>query len=132
MSNPRRANGHRRDQVTRKVLAEETHCALCGEWVDKTLRLLPGHHSPRCTNPECSGCKPHPKSPTVDEIVPVSLGGSPVDRANCRLAHRDCNIKRGNGKRGKRRTRGPLSTPRRWVLTPGGHPSPQRDSPLSA
>jgi 5-methylcytosine-specific restriction endonuclease McrA len=68
--NPRVANGHRRRQVRAQVLAEETHCWLCGEPVDKTLPAgLPG-------------------SPEVDEIVPVSLGGSPYDRSNCRLAHR--------------------------------------------
>lgn len=70
MSNPRRANGHRRNQVRRRVLAEETHCWLCGGEVDKTLP------------PFQAG------SPEVDEIVPVSLGGDPFARANCRLAHR--------------------------------------------
>lgn len=33
----------------------------------------------------------------VDEIVPVSLGGNPLDRSNVRLAHRECNRRRGNG-----------------------------------
>ena len=70
MSNPRRANGHRRDQVRRRVLAEEDTCWLCGELVDKTLP------------PYLNG------SPEVDEIIPVSLGGDPLARANCRLAHR--------------------------------------------
>ena len=79
--NPRRANGHRRDQVRRRVLREETDCWLCGLPVDKTLKT------------------PHPGSPEVDEVIPVSLGGSPVDRANCRLSHRLCNVRRGNGTR---------------------------------
>ena len=69
-SNPRRANGHRRNQVRAQVLREEDDCWLCGEPVDKTLKT------------------PHPGSPEVDEIVPVSLGGDPFARANCRLAHR--------------------------------------------
>ena len=69
-TNPRRANGHRRDQVRRRVLAEENICGICGQPVDKTLKT------------------PHPGSPEVDEIVPVSLGGDPFARANCRLAHR--------------------------------------------
>ena len=30
MGNPRQANGHRRRQVRAAVLAEETHCAICG------------------------------------------------------------------------------------------------------
>ena len=59
-SNPRRTNGHRRDQVRRRVLAEEELCWLCGKLVDKSLKT------------------PHPGSPEVDEIVPVSLGGGQV------------------------------------------------------
>jgi hypothetical protein len=70
VSNPRRANGHRRDQVRRRVLAEEDICWLCEKPVDKTLKT------------------PHPGSPEVDEVVPVSFGGDPFARANCRLAHR--------------------------------------------
>jgi 5-methylcytosine-specific restriction endonuclease McrA len=69
-ANPRRANGYRRDQVRARVLREETDCWLCGQPVDKTLKT------------------PDPGSPEVDEIVPVSLGGDPLARANCRLAHR--------------------------------------------
>ena len=30
MGNPRQSNGHRRRQVRAAVLAEETHCAICG------------------------------------------------------------------------------------------------------
>ena len=70
MGNPRRANGHRRDKVRARVLREEDDCWLCGKPVDKTL------------GPYLDG------SPEVDEIVPVSLGGDPFARANCRLAHR--------------------------------------------
>lgn len=81
MPDIRSANGHRRRQVRARVLAEETDCHLCGQPVDKTLpRWLPG-------------------SPEVDEIIPVSLGGSPTDRANCRLSHRLCNVRKGNGTR---------------------------------
>ena len=32
----------------------------------------------------------------VDEIVPVSKGGSPIDRSNVAPAHRICNERRGN------------------------------------
>lgn len=95
--NPRRSNGHRRDQVRRRVLREEDTCWICGEPVDKTL--------------------PHgqPGSPEVDEVVPVSLGGSPFDRNNCRLSHRLCNVRRGNGTKGKaRRKLAALTTTRRW------------------
>lgn len=33
----------------------------------------------------------HPCQGTVDELVPVSRGGSPYDPANCVAAHRCCN-----------------------------------------
>ena len=98
-TNPRRANGHRRDQVRARVLREEDTCWICGQPVDKALPpLLPG-------------------SPEVDEVVPVSLGGSPIDRANCRLAHRLCNVRRGNGTRKRPRLDGFKST-RTWGETP--------------
>lgn len=95
-ANPRRANGHRRDQVRARVLAEEDSCWICGLPVDKELRT------------------PHPGSPEVDEIVPVSLGGSPIERSNCRLAHRLCNSRRGNGTRRLKPKPEPLATTRRW------------------
>lgn len=83
-SNPRRTNGHRRNKVRAQVLAEETMCWLCGGVVDKSLP--PGH----------------PWAPEVDEVIPVSRGGSPYDRSNCRLAHRIHNQQRGNGQRPQR------------------------------
>lgn len=78
MANPRNANGHRRRQIRRRVLAAYTHCALCGLPVDKTL--------------------PHtdPGAPEVDEITPVSLGGDPLAWSNVQLAHRICNQRKSN------------------------------------
>ena len=113
MSNPRRANGHRRNQVRRRVLAEESECWLCGGHVDKTLGMIAGQHGKRCVNPDCPGCVPHPMSATVDEVVPVAMGGDPLARANCRLAHRACNIKRGDGTRTVIHVK-PFETSRRW------------------
>lgn len=83
MNNPRNANGHRRRKLRAQVLAEEDTCAICGEWVDKDL--------------------PHgqPGSAEVDEIIPISRGGSPYQRDNCRLTHRRCNRQRGNGMRAR-------------------------------
>jgi len=95
--NPRRSNGSLRNKVTTRVKREEHICWLCGRAVDKTLGMTPGAHGKRCTNPECTGCVPHPMRAEVDEIKPVSKGGSPFDRANCRLSHRLCNQKRSNG-----------------------------------
>lgn len=77
-SNPRKANGHRRREVCKRVLAEETHCWYCHNPVDKTL---PAGHD---------------LAPEVHEIIPVSRGGSPIERANTTLTHRLCNRIIGN------------------------------------
>jgi len=96
--NPRRTNGNLRNKIRARVLREETHCWLCSKPVDTKL--------------------PHglPESPEVDEVVPVSKGGSPYDRKNCRLAHRLCNQKRGNGDRGWTYQEPPprIKTSRKW------------------
>jgi 5-methylcytosine-specific restriction endonuclease McrA len=95
--NPRVRNGHRRRQVRAQVLAEEDVCALCGQLVDKTLPAgLPG-------------------SPEIDEVVPISLGGNPYDRRGCRLTHRLCNQRRGNGLRRPRRVIRNFTTERTWT-----------------
>lgn len=98
-SNPRRANGHRRNQVRAQVLREEHDCWLCGLPVDKELP------------PHLDG------SPEVDEIVPIALGGNPIDRSNCRLAHRLCNVRRGQQTKKQLRARQkltPYRTARSW------------------
>ena len=51
-------------------------CGICGESVDRGL------------------VHPDPASPSLDHIVPISLGGDHV-RSNVRLAHLSCNVKRG-------------------------------------
>lgn len=53
-------------------------CHLCGMPIDYSLP---------------SG---HPMSFEVDELVPVSRGGDPLDFSNVAAAHRICNQKRGN------------------------------------
>lgn len=96
--NPRRTNGNLRDKIRARVIREETNCWLCGNPVDKTLHYL------------------DPQAPEMDEIVPVSKGGSPYDRKNARLAHRLCNQQRGNGDRGwtPEKPPPPLKTSRKW------------------
>lgn len=79
-ANPRYANGHRRRNLRTRVLREETHCGICGEEVDKSILT------------------PDPFSPEVDEIIPISLGGDPLDRANLQLTHRQCNRCKSAGK----------------------------------
>lgn len=73
----------RRGRPWRRLCAEvystETHCWLCGEWVDQALRF------------------PSKRRRSVDHVIPLSLGGPPLARHNVRLAHLDCNCRRGDG-----------------------------------
>src|SRR5690625_3922695 len=70
---PRKSNGHRWRQLRTRVLAEETHCALCGHPPDHTV----GHY--------------HDNYPVVDHIIPIIKGGPEYDRENLTLMHRACN-----------------------------------------
>jgi 5-methylcytosine-specific restriction endonuclease McrA len=78
-ANPRYANGHRRRNLRTRVLREENDCGICGDPVDKAIPT------------------PDPMSPEVDEIIPISLGGDPLDRSNVQLAHRVCNTCKSQG-----------------------------------
>lgn len=49
----------------------------------------------------------------VDEIVPVSRGGDPLDFANTRPTHWACNARRGDGTRRGKPTSSPLPMPER-------------------
>lgn len=89
------ANGHRRRELMRRVWAEESTCALCGEWVDPSLKITPGAHGKKCPGGACPGCIPHPRRGEVDEDIPRSRGGSPYERKNCHLMHRACNQAKG-------------------------------------
>nr|DAJ41102.1 MAG TPA: CRISPR-associated endonuclease [Caudoviricetes sp.] len=74
----RYANGHARRQVRAWLKAQGLPCHICGGAIDYDLPAG------------------DPMSFEVDEIVPVSKGGSPIDRANVAPAHRICNERRGN------------------------------------
>lgn len=78
MGNVRYANGAKRREIRRWLMHTQDTCALCGKPIDKTLKT------------------PHPMSAEVDEIWPVSKGGSPYDRDNVQLVHRICNQRKGN------------------------------------
>lgn len=77
-ANPRRANGHRRTRLRRVVAARGEPCAICGQPIDYSLP--PGD----------------PMSFELDEIVPVSRGGDPLDIRNVQPTHRICNERKGN------------------------------------
>lgn len=97
-SNPRTKNGNARRKVVAWLRVQERPCHICGRPIDYSLPAG------------------DPYSFECDEIVPVSKGGSPYDRANVDAAHRRCNQKRGNKPIGWRPPKGatPRVTSRRW------------------
>lgn len=75
-----RGANYRRGLLIYLVERDGDRCAICRRRVDITLK---------------SGTRGSPRGPSVDHIVPRSLGGSD-DLANLRLTHWGCNQKRGN------------------------------------
>ena len=96
-ANPRYSNGARRRAIRSRWAGIGAPCALCGREIDYSLPAG------------------HPMSFEVDEIVPVSKGGDPLDFGNTQPAHRICNQRKGNGivRKGKPPKRG-LPTSRDW------------------
>ena len=78
MGDPRNSNGNARRKLRARLRAEGRPCHICGQPIDYSLPAG------------------HPWSFEVDEIVPVSRGGSPLDYRNVGAAHRICNQRRGN------------------------------------
>lgn len=74
--NPRQKRG--RADLVKRVKAEGRPCWVCGMRID--LAREPGD----------------PLAFELDEIVPVSKGGSPTDYDNAAASHRCCNQWRGN------------------------------------
>ena len=94
-TNPRYRNWKARERVLRtmrqRVLAGE-RCGICGKPIDLTLPQT-------WVDPKDGKVKRAPWSLEADEIVPVSLGGDPIDEGNVQPAHRACNAWKGNGRR---------------------------------
>ena len=57
----------------KRILKTKHTCGICGQDVDKTLTY------------------PHPLSPVIDHIIPVSKGGDPSNLSNLQLSHMGCN-----------------------------------------
>jgi 5-methylcytosine-specific restriction endonuclease McrA len=74
--NPRNGRPYRALCIRQRALG--LPCWLCGHNIDYTL---PGRHRDAFT---------------LDHLVPLSKGGSLLDPANARSAHRRCNSARGN------------------------------------
>lgn len=78
MGNPRYKNGHRRRTLRARIKAQGRPCAICGGPIDYELPAG------------------HPMSYELDEIIPVSKGGNPLDINNVQPAHRLCNQRKSN------------------------------------
>ena len=93
-SNPRYANFKARErvlQIVRSRAAAGEPCGICGKPIDLTAQQT-------YIDPKDGRRKRAPWALECDEIVPVRLGGSPIDPENVQPAHRACNIRKG-GKR---------------------------------
>lgn len=69
-------NGSQRAQFEsnkKKIYASQSICGICGKPVNFGIKW------------------PHPLSPCIDHIIPVSKGGHPSDINNLQLAHMTCN-----------------------------------------
>lgn len=74
-------NGTQRAQFEsnkKRIYATSEVCGICGKPVDFSLKF------------------PHPLSPCIDHIVPVSKGGHPSDMNNLQLAHMCCNRRKSD------------------------------------
>lgn len=91
-SNPRRANGARRDAIRARLRASGRPCGICGRPIDYAApyRITVGYG--------LDGepiTRVNPDAFVVDEIVPVARGGDPLDISNCQPAHYACNASKG-------------------------------------
>ena len=108
-SNPRYANHKAREQVlvyVRKRVLEGEPCAICGKPIDL--------EAPQWfIDPKDNRRKRAPWSLECDEIIPLSKGGSPIDRNNVQPAHRICNQRKGGGRHRQIKSHKP-QTSREW------------------
>lgn len=74
-------NGTQRAQFEsnkKRIYSTQTVCGICGQPVNFKIKW------------------PHPLSPCIDHIIPVSKGGHPSDISNLQLAHMACNRMKSN------------------------------------
>ena len=82
-ANPRYAKASARVKLRNRLKAEGRGCWICRAFgrPDAIDYTLPARH---------------PRSFEVDELVPISCGGSPIAYENVDATHRECNNWRGN------------------------------------
>ena len=62
----------------KRILKTKHTCGICGKDVDKSLAY------------------PHPLSPVIDHIIPLSKGGHASNMDNLQLSHMGCNRAKSN------------------------------------
>lgn len=70
----------------KRIYATQNVCGICGRKVEFSFKY------------------PHPLSPCIDHIIPVSKGGHPSDIDNLQLAHWTCNRQKSDKIIGHRET----------------------------
>ena len=106
--NPRYANGNTRRAIRRRWKAIGAPCALCGRAIDYRLGFV--------IDTRTGKRRMHPMAFVVDEIVPVSKGGDPLDFDNTQPAHWICNARKGDGTRLATQPAAALPLPQPWGL----------------
>jgi len=87
-NNPRRVYPAKRDALRERVKQLGKPCALCGKPIDYDAPYM-------ITNPKTGKRSVNPMAYVLDEIIPVSKGGSPYDIANVQATHAMCNSRKG-------------------------------------
>lgn len=78
MTDPRKKHYRERVKIKKRFASLNYPCALCGRPIDYSLHYL------------------HPGACELDEIIPVSKGGSAVELSNLQPVHRKCNQLKSN------------------------------------
>lgn len=73
-----RKSGRRWREIAAQVYREETHCWLCGDWVNQHLPYT------------------HSMARGADHLHQIQHGGAEHARSNARLSHQRCNTGRSN------------------------------------
>lgn len=98
---PDRDGSHRAafDKAKKIIYARQKVCGICGQSVNFKLK------------------SPDPLSPCIDHIIPLAKGGHPSDIDNLQLAHRICNLQKGDKIYKKETSDGGSSIPlsRNWM-----------------
>lgn len=108
-TNPRYLNDKARREVqayVRRLVLSGAPCAICGKQINLDLDQW-------YIDPKDGKRKRAPWSLEVDEIIPISAGGSPISRDNVQPAHRICNQRKG-GKRAIKIKSHRAETSREW------------------